>query len=320
MMETDDKQKSVTSGPKTRVCYICGRQYGVNSYEIHLKQCKELFLAREETKPLRERKRLPKDPTDSFSKTDPTGTGSATPHSNGQNETNGHGSTAPGGMSLDEMNKLASEKFNTEVMEACKFCGRTFLAEKLPIHNKSCTADHPARRVGEVKSGVDPGGKTEQPQPGPPTAGVGVGTKKEKRPKKERKVSINYDGDVNEEEDEGGDKPLRVGIEDGYTDDFTNLKVSNGTLVGHMGGMAGRQLRNSPTKLEEQKRPQTTSSVRNGRSTDGNDNNDADFSTSSDDMLLKQVAAKLDFMEKTVDNLSKSIKDMKLAMAKFQRK
>jgi hypothetical protein len=35
------------------------RQYGTSSYDIHLKQCKELWIAREDPK---ERKPLPEDP------------------------------------------------------------------------------------------------------------------------------------------------------------------------------------------------------------------------------------------------------------------
>ncbi len=54
--------KTLSAGPKSRVCYICGRPYGTNSYEIHLKQCKELWIAREEKKDPKERKKLPEDP------------------------------------------------------------------------------------------------------------------------------------------------------------------------------------------------------------------------------------------------------------------
>jgi hypothetical protein len=74
------QDKAIGKGPKTRVCYICGRfvpwtsvlkivssvsvfrQYGTTSYEIHLKQCKELWVAREELKDPKERKPLPQDP------------------------------------------------------------------------------------------------------------------------------------------------------------------------------------------------------------------------------------------------------------------
>ena len=49
-------------GPKSRVCYLCGRLYMLHSFSIHIKQCKELWLAREELKDPKERKKLPEDP------------------------------------------------------------------------------------------------------------------------------------------------------------------------------------------------------------------------------------------------------------------
>ena len=52
------------------------------------------------------------------------------------------------------MNSAAQEVWNTESLVACSFCNRRFLPEKLKIHNKSCTASNPARRVDEpVKRG-----------------------------------------------------------------------------------------------------------------------------------------------------------------------
>ena len=56
----DDRQLSTP--PKTRLCHICGRQYGQHSFDIHLKQCKELWVAREGLKEKKERKPLPMDP------------------------------------------------------------------------------------------------------------------------------------------------------------------------------------------------------------------------------------------------------------------
>lgn len=64
-------------------------------------------------------------------------------------------SSGGGDIDLDELNRLATATFNSETLETCKFCGRTFLAEKLLIHNRSCTIDNPARRVSEsVKKGL----------------------------------------------------------------------------------------------------------------------------------------------------------------------
>lgn len=117
--------------PRTRICYICGRQYGINSYEIHLKQCKDLWIQREEQKPLKDRKKLPEDPALQFGTSFPS-------IKSGTSK-----------MTLDETNALAASTYNSVALEKCEYCGRTFLAEKLVIHNRSCTAEHPARRLDE---------------------------------------------------------------------------------------------------------------------------------------------------------------------------
>lgn len=127
---------------RLQVCYICGRQYGLSSYEIHLKQCKELFIAREAKKDPKERKKLPEDPMLAITLKQSTYTS--------QSNTSKASATTNGDLDLDEINRLATATFNTETLETCVYCGRTFLAEKLTIHNRSCTADNPARRVNET--------------------------------------------------------------------------------------------------------------------------------------------------------------------------
>lgn len=125
----DGKQKkkssASSSGPRAKVCYICGKQTLIHGYQHHIEQCGKLFLQREELKPPKERRKLPPDPfsiIDSSSK----------------------------GKSLDEINKLATQAFNDGGgMSKCLNCGRSFLPEKLPIHNKSCTPSNPARRIDE---------------------------------------------------------------------------------------------------------------------------------------------------------------------------
>jgi hypothetical protein len=122
--------------PQTRTCYVCGRQYGINSYEIHLRQCKELWVAREELKPdPRDRKPLPLDPTSAATFT-PKKQHSANTSSVSKNN-------------LDELNRLAIESFNSVSLDRCEVCGRTFLPEKLLIHQRSCSVARPARRVDE---------------------------------------------------------------------------------------------------------------------------------------------------------------------------
>ena len=111
----DDRQLSTP--PKTRLCHICGRQYGQHSFDIHLKQCKELWVAREGLKEKKERKPLPMDPL-------------------------------PGDdTDIEEINRLANDIYNKVSLDTCLHCGRSFLLEKLIVHNRSCTAENPARRV-----------------------------------------------------------------------------------------------------------------------------------------------------------------------------
>lgn len=45
--------------PKALVCYICGRQYGTASLEIHLKTCKSKWDIEQENKPVNLRRPCP---------------------------------------------------------------------------------------------------------------------------------------------------------------------------------------------------------------------------------------------------------------------
>lgn len=48
--------------PKTVVCYICGREFGTKSIDIHIKACKKKWEDVESQKPKHERRPLPKPP------------------------------------------------------------------------------------------------------------------------------------------------------------------------------------------------------------------------------------------------------------------
>lgn len=138
------QKKLVRSGPKTRVCYVCGRQYGIHSFEIHLKQCKELWIAREAEKDPRDRKKLPEDPMLRLSINESNENIIAGTISSSSKNT----SSTMNNKTLDELNRLATVTFNNEAMETCKYCLRTFLTEeKLIIHNRSCTIEKPARKI-----------------------------------------------------------------------------------------------------------------------------------------------------------------------------
>jgi hypothetical protein len=109
----------MTSMPKAVVCYICGRQYGTSSIAIHQKTCLKQFEAQEAEKPAHLRRALP-DPssfTASFS-------------------------------SLAAQNDAASQMFNQQMLSKCEFCGRTFLPEKLVVHQRSCRPGNTAKPIG----------------------------------------------------------------------------------------------------------------------------------------------------------------------------
>merc|ERR1719162_2604365 len=98
------------SRPRSVVCYICGREFGTSSIDIHLPQCKKKWEAKEEQKPPNERKPLPSAPQ-----------------------------VQPGTSKVSAAyNEAALNTWNEEVLEACPNCGRTFLPDRLEIHLRSC--------------------------------------------------------------------------------------------------------------------------------------------------------------------------------------
>lgn len=115
--------------PKARVCYICGRPTLLPGFENHVIQCKALFEKREAQKPVKERRPCPTDPMIAYR--------------GGGGGGGGYSSTED---YLYEANR-ASQKAWEATLSVCEHCGRSFLPDKLSIHQRSCTAQNPARRV-----------------------------------------------------------------------------------------------------------------------------------------------------------------------------
>ena len=44
------------------MCYICGKEYGTASLEIHLKTCRKKWEMEESLKPLKDRRPIPEPP------------------------------------------------------------------------------------------------------------------------------------------------------------------------------------------------------------------------------------------------------------------
>ena len=126
-----EAKRAPSKGPRSRMCFICGRQTLIAGWDFHVAQCKDLFTKREAQKPLKERRSTPQDPMLTY----------------GMNMTK---------MSTAEIDALAMKSFETTLAE-CRFCGRKFLPEKLAIHNRSCTESHPAKRVaGKDQQSMSP--------------------------------------------------------------------------------------------------------------------------------------------------------------------
>jgi hypothetical protein len=299
----DTPSKRTGSGPKARICYVCGRQYMLHSFDIHIKQCKELFLAREAQKDPRERKKLPEDPLEKLG----TGQyGSGPPSSaSGERKNTESGAQQLTRKELDELNQISSDAYNTEVLATCQFCGRTFLPEKLAIHNRSCTADSPARKVTDkVRRGNDLPSLTTESKGGANnnSATSGFSTPEITRPKTTSsmnnprtrfrtpsKVSSSAENESNFNE---------------RNDDATmNLKVENSALVGHLGGSSGRSIRkskDSPPPLIHKK-------------------TDIDMESTTNSEIVSLLSMKMEVMETTIFTLTHSLSEMKILLSKLQK-
>ena len=43
---------------------------------------------------------------------------------------------------MDQLNQQAFDQYNKDALVECEYCGRTFLPDRLPVHQKIC-AKHP---------------------------------------------------------------------------------------------------------------------------------------------------------------------------------
>ena len=109
--------------PRSVMCHICGREFGTTSIDIHVPQCAKKWEAVEGQKPAKERRPVPTKP-------EPVA-----------------------GMDLEEYNKAAQENFNEQGMMRCENCGRTFLADSLVVHLRSCKPGKSSKPPGEEGGG-----------------------------------------------------------------------------------------------------------------------------------------------------------------------
>uniref|UniRef100_A0A8D2AQU4 C2HC/C3H-type domain-containing protein n=1 Tax=Sciurus vulgaris TaxID=55149 RepID=A0A8D2AQU4_SCIVU len=97
-------------GPGFRVCYICGREFGSQSLGIHEPQCLEKWHIENSKLPKHLRRPEP-------SKPQPL--------------------SGSGSYSLKAENEAAFQSAHIQLLP-CETCGRTFLPDRLLVHQRSC--------------------------------------------------------------------------------------------------------------------------------------------------------------------------------------
>ena len=96
--------------PRFVLCYICGRQFGSKSIDIHEPQCLEKWKVENDKLPREQRRPLPQKP---------------------------EMLTAGGKYDMDAMNEAAWQSAQANLVP-CPNCGRTFNPDRLPVHLRAC--------------------------------------------------------------------------------------------------------------------------------------------------------------------------------------
>ncbi len=167
--------------PRTISCYICGRGYGLSSIEvrlfqqlqrpqatlawwaqqvqnvflflqIHVPQCKKKFIAQQKLLAPHERKALPKAPpgwggAPAEAAPEQPIPAASRPSTGGGGGGGGSDWSAMTDEQIAAMNAASNHAFETQAMSKCENCGRTFLQDRLPVHQRSCRPGKPAASV-----------------------------------------------------------------------------------------------------------------------------------------------------------------------------
>jgi len=110
---------NMASRPRLLMCPLCGREYGTLSLDIHIKTCRVKFDREQEQLP-RERRRKADMILQKFQ------------------EANNARIEGGGAYNIDRMNEETYDVFNNSALVPCEKCGRTFLPDRLIVHQRSC--------------------------------------------------------------------------------------------------------------------------------------------------------------------------------------
>ena len=124
-------------GPNAVICYICGRKYGTSSITIHEPQCLKKWHLENKELPKRMRRPPP---------VRPQGFGNFT------QGTNIHAL----GQEIDAMNELSYQSSQKQLIP-CENCGRTFLPDRLAVHQRSCRPGNTHKQLRSSGGGSNGG-------------------------------------------------------------------------------------------------------------------------------------------------------------------
>ncbi|XP_005091781.1 zinc finger protein 474 [Aplysia californica] len=102
-------QDTSQRGPRTVICYICGREFGTKSISIHEPQCLEKWKVQNAQLPKEQRRPIPRKPK----------------------------AGADGQLTRAQMNEAAWEAAKAQLVP-CPNCGRTFAPDRLVVHQRAC--------------------------------------------------------------------------------------------------------------------------------------------------------------------------------------
>ena len=108
--------------PVSVVCYICGREYGSKSIAIHEPQCMKKWHQGNKELPRKMRRPPPVKPAQLPS------------------------IGASGSYDVERFNEAAWAAAQANLIP-CEHCGRTFNPDRLPVHQRSCTANNPMKPI-----------------------------------------------------------------------------------------------------------------------------------------------------------------------------
>lgn len=112
--------------PPSLVCPLCGREFGTMSLKIHMKSCKTKFELAQKDLPPNRRRNADKIIAD---------------YERNQAMMN-QGVGGNGAFNMDALNQQAFDQYNKDALVKCEFCGRTFLPDRLEVHQRICSK-HP---------------------------------------------------------------------------------------------------------------------------------------------------------------------------------